>query len=116
MDPDSFAAAALAAALIRGERIPNPGDLSIIDFAARIYLIVWRPFLRRGPGAIKPDQKVHDEICLFTRRGCDWAGRFPTIANAKAKLRARSFTLDSELGGAPTSFPNLRQIRELRPR
>jgi hypothetical protein len=37
MDPDSFAAAALAAALIRDERVPNPGDLSMTDFAARIY-------------------------------------------------------------------------------
>jgi hypothetical protein len=77
-------------------------------------LIVWRPFLRSGLGAIKPDQKVHDEICLFTRSGCDWGGRLPAIATATAKLQARPFTLDSELGGTH-SFPNLRQIRELRP-
>jgi bifunctional non-homologous end joining protein LigD len=35
-------------------------------------------------------------VRLFTRRGYDWTDRYPTIANAAAKLRARSFTLDGE--------------------
>ena len=33
---------------------------------------------------------------LFTRRGYDWSGRYPAIARAAAKLRARSFTIDGE--------------------
>jgi hypothetical protein len=37
MDADSFAAAALAAALIGDERVPNPANLSVTDLAARIY-------------------------------------------------------------------------------
>jgi bifunctional non-homologous end joining protein LigD len=35
-------------------------------------------------------------VRLFTRRGYDWTDRYPAIASAAAKLRARSFTLDSE--------------------
>jgi bifunctional non-homologous end joining protein LigD len=35
-------------------------------------------------------------VRLFTRRGCDWADRYPAIAAAAANLRARSFTLDGE--------------------
>ena len=35
-------------------------------------------------------------VRLFTRRGHDWTDRYPTIASAAAKLRARSFTLDGE--------------------
>jgi hypothetical protein len=38
-------------------------------------------------------------VRLFTRRGHDWTERYPTIAGAGAKLRARSFTLDGEAGG-----------------
>jgi len=34
MDPDSFAAAVLAAALIKDERVPNPGELTMAAFAA----------------------------------------------------------------------------------
>src|SRR6202795_430141 len=33
---------------------------------------------------------------LFTRRGHDWTDRYPAIAAAAAKLRAKSFTLDGE--------------------
>jgi ATP dependent DNA ligase-like protein len=36
-----------------------------------------------------------DEVRLFTRRGYDWTERYPAIAAAAAKLKARSFTLDS---------------------
>jgi bifunctional non-homologous end joining protein LigD len=32
----------------------------------------------------------------FTRRGYDWIDRYPAIAAAAAKLKARSFTLDGE--------------------
>jgi bifunctional non-homologous end joining protein LigD len=35
-------------------------------------------------------------VHLFTRRGHDWTERFPAIAAAAAKLRARSFTMDGE--------------------
>jgi hypothetical protein len=35
-------------------------------------------------------------VRLFTRRGRDWTGRYPAIAGAATKLRAKSFTLDGE--------------------
>jgi ATP dependent DNA ligase domain len=35
-------------------------------------------------------------VRLFTRRGYDWTDRYPAIAAAAAKLRARSFTMDGE--------------------
>jgi bifunctional non-homologous end joining protein LigD len=35
-------------------------------------------------------------VRLFTRRGYDWTERYPAIASAAAKLRAKSFTLDGE--------------------
>jgi bifunctional non-homologous end joining protein LigD len=35
-------------------------------------------------------------VRLFTRCGYDWTDRYPAIANAAAKLKARSFTLDGE--------------------
>jgi bifunctional non-homologous end joining protein LigD len=35
-------------------------------------------------------------VRLFTRRGYDWTNRYPAIAGAAAKLRAKSFTLDGE--------------------
>jgi bifunctional non-homologous end joining protein LigD len=35
-------------------------------------------------------------VRLFTRRGYDWTDRYPAIAGAAAKIRARSFTLDGE--------------------
>jgi bifunctional non-homologous end joining protein LigD len=35
-------------------------------------------------------------VRLFTRRGYDWTGRYPAIASAAAKLRAKSFTVDGE--------------------
>jgi bifunctional non-homologous end joining protein LigD len=35
-------------------------------------------------------------VRLFTRRGHDWTDRYPAIAAASAKLRAKSFTLDGE--------------------
>jgi ATP-dependent DNA ligase len=35
-------------------------------------------------------------VRLFTRRGHDWTDRYPAIAAAAAKLRARSFTLNGE--------------------
>jgi len=37
-----------------------------------------------------------DSVRLFTRRGYDWSNRYPAIARAAAKLRAKSFTLDGE--------------------
>jgi bifunctional non-homologous end joining protein LigD len=37
-----------------------------------------------------------DVVRLFTRRGHDWTARYPAIAAAALKLRARSFTLDGE--------------------
>jgi bifunctional non-homologous end joining protein LigD len=38
-----------------------------------------------------------ETVRLFTRRGYDWTDRYPAIANAAAKLKARSFTLDGEV-------------------
>jgi bifunctional non-homologous end joining protein LigD len=35
-------------------------------------------------------------VRLFTRRGYDWTDRYPAIAAAAAKLKAKSFTLDGE--------------------
>jgi bifunctional non-homologous end joining protein LigD len=37
-----------------------------------------------------------ETVRLFTRRGYDWTDRYPAIAAAAAKLRAKSFTLDGE--------------------
>jgi bifunctional non-homologous end joining protein LigD len=37
-----------------------------------------------------------ETVRLFTRRGSDWTERYPAIALAAAKLRARSFTIDGE--------------------
>jgi bifunctional non-homologous end joining protein LigD len=46
-----------------------------------------------------------DMVRLFTRRGHDWTDRYPAIASAVAKLRAKSFTIDGEAAvvGAPGS-------------
>jgi bifunctional non-homologous end joining protein LigD len=37
-----------------------------------------------------------ETVRLFTRRGYDWTDRYPAIAAAATKLKARSFTLDGE--------------------
>jgi ATP-dependent DNA ligase len=37
-----------------------------------------------------------DNVRLYTRRGYDWSGRYPAIAKAAVKLRAKSFTIDGE--------------------
>jgi bifunctional non-homologous end joining protein LigD len=42
---------------------------------------------------VRRDGKV---VQLFTRRGHDWTDRYPAIASAAAKLRAKSFTIDGE--------------------
>jgi bifunctional non-homologous end joining protein LigD len=58
-----------------------------------------------GPGwvhEIKHDgyrlqvRRVGDQVRLFTRRGYDWSGRYPSIAVTATLLRAKSFTLDGE--------------------
>jgi bifunctional non-homologous end joining protein LigD len=36
-------------------------------------------------------------VGLFTRRGYDWTERYPAIAAAAGKLRAKSFTMDGEV-------------------
>ena len=41
-------------------------------------------------------RRVGDQVRLFTRRGYDWSGHYPTIAVTSMLLRARSFTLDGE--------------------
>jgi bifunctional non-homologous end joining protein LigD len=41
-------------------------------------------------------RRVGDQVRLFTRRGYDWSGRYPSIAVTATLLRARSFTLDGE--------------------
>src|SRR5712675_3645918 len=35
-------------------------------------------------------------VRLFTRRGHDWTDRYPAIAAAAAKLRAKTFTIEGE--------------------
>jgi ATP-dependent DNA ligase len=48
-----------------------------------------------------------ETVCLFTRRGYDWSGRYPAIAVTATLLRARSFTLDGEAWCAvPTVSPS----------
>jgi bifunctional non-homologous end joining protein LigD len=37
-----------------------------------------------------------DQVRIFSRRGHDWTGRVPRIAEALAKLRVKSVTLDGE--------------------
>src|SRR5450631_926285 len=58
-----------------------------------------------GPGwvhEIKHDgyrlivRREGDTVRLFTRRGHDWTERYPAIAAAAGKLRAKSFALDGE--------------------
>jgi bifunctional non-homologous end joining protein LigD len=39
-------------------------------------------------------RRVGHQVRLFTRRGYDWSGRYPSIAVTATLLRARSFTLD----------------------
>jgi bifunctional non-homologous end joining protein LigD len=41
-------------------------------------------------------RRVGDQVRLFTRRGYDWSGRYPSIAVTATLLRARSFALDGE--------------------
>jgi bifunctional non-homologous end joining protein LigD len=41
-------------------------------------------------------RRVGDQVRLFTRRGYDWSGRYPSIAVTATLLRAKSFTLDGE--------------------
>jgi bifunctional non-homologous end joining protein LigD len=46
----------------------------------------YRLIVRRGGATVR----------LFTRRGYDWTDRYPAIAAAAGKLRAKSFTIDGE--------------------
>ena len=41
-------------------------------------------------------RRVGEQVRLFTRRGYDWTERYPAIAAAALKVRARSFSLDGE--------------------
>jgi bifunctional non-homologous end joining protein LigD len=41
-------------------------------------------------------RRVGDQVRLFTRRGYDWSGRYPSIAVTATLLRAKSFMLDGE--------------------
>jgi hypothetical protein len=57
-------------------------------------------------------------VRLFTRRGYDWTDRYPTIAAAATKLRAKSFTLDGEAvvtGGKTGSPCSMRSTAGTRP-
>jgi bifunctional non-homologous end joining protein LigD len=46
----------------------------------------YRLIVRRNGAAVR----------LFTRRGYDWTDRYPAIAAAAAKLRAKGFTINGE--------------------
>jgi ATP dependent DNA ligase domain len=85
--------AGMAAPLIRGDGFVDP---CIPTLAAKPH---------SGPGWVR--EIKHDgyrliarrdgaAVRLFTRRGHDWTDRYPAIAAAAAKLRAKSFTLDGE--------------------
>jgi ATP-dependent DNA ligase len=41
-------------------------------------------------------RKNGDGVRLYTRRGYDWTGRFPAIAESAARLKAASLTIDGE--------------------
>jgi bifunctional non-homologous end joining protein LigD len=55
-------------------------------------------------------------VRLFTRRGYDWSDRYPAIAAAAARLRAKSFTLDGEavVSGAAGGVRRTRRPRRRR--
>jgi hypothetical protein len=57
----------------------------------------WRP----AAGERITRQAGGDAVRLFTRRGYDWSDRYPAIASAAAKLRAKSFTIDGEAAASP---------------
>jgi bifunctional non-homologous end joining protein LigD len=59
-----------------------------------------------GPGwihEIKHDgyrmlaRKTGERVRLFTRRGFDWTDRYPAVAAAAARLKAKTLTIDGEL-------------------
>jgi bifunctional non-homologous end joining protein LigD len=50
----------------------------------------------RELGGLFRVRREGDSVQLFTRRGYDWSNRYPAIARAAAKLRAKSFTIDGE--------------------
>src|SRR5690242_10177149 len=41
-------------------------------------------------------RKADGKVRIYTRNGADWTHRFPAIATAAAKTKARSFLLDGE--------------------
>src|SRR5277367_4237773 len=55
----------------------------------------YRLIVRRDGAAVR----------LFTRRGYDWTDRYPAIAAAAGKLRARSFTLPTQMGSHRSNRP-----------
>jgi bifunctional non-homologous end joining protein LigD len=68
-------------------------------------LLAWPPNRLRGPTGfheIKHDgyrlivRRDGPTVRLSTHRGYDWTDRYPAIAVAAAKLRAKSFTPDGE--------------------
>jgi bifunctional non-homologous end joining protein LigD len=61
-------------------------SLSGPDWVHEIKHDGYRLIVRRGGNAVR----------LFTRRGYDWTDRYPAIASAAGKLRAKSFTIDGE--------------------
>jgi hypothetical protein len=67
---------------------PDPGRQAALGarLGAREKHDGYRLIVRRDGKAVR----------LFTRRGHDWTDRYPAIAAAAAKLRAKSFTVDGE--------------------
>jgi ATP-dependent DNA ligase len=68
------------------------GDLRPLPLGKRKNRLARLP-ARPQPGIVRRDGEA---VRLFTRRGYDWTDRYPAIAAAAAKLRAKSFTLDGE--------------------
>jgi bifunctional non-homologous end joining protein LigD len=71
----------------------------------------YRLIVRRDDAAVR----------LFMRRGYDWSERYPAIARAAWKLRAKSFTLNREAAvcagrtASPSSTRSTAVARSLRP-
>jgi bifunctional non-homologous end joining protein LigD len=78
--PAQMASSSLVSPPLPPSRLPGPAGCTRIKHDG------YRLIVRRDGTTVR----------LFTRRGHDWTDRYPAIAAAAAKLRARSFTIDSD--------------------
>jgi ATP-dependent DNA ligase len=47
-------------------------------------------------------------VCLFTRNGHDWSGRFPAIAQTAGRLKVHSFTIELNVCSSAFRFSRRR--------